>query len=321
MEVEAQRLANIEYKARLLSNLNLQAEPVRKSAKRDSHTNQVTKKRRLNVKVEPVRASARIASASSRPSYLDPADAEISWRREKKSKRRSKGTKAEDDGSEDVDLTPVINAEDIRAAWWEWTPTAALGSRDEEGRFHFDDFPDFGPNKSPEEMIREGCFGGSYFRPLRSRRLGIVVEDDWKELPQEWYSGLDVNKYLASPTYDADANKFKVSCGQSIEEWEANGWIAHEHDIRGWFQWYCRFFLGRRCQDDHRQVSRWRKCVGETGRWKRTLLKKYFQMEVKEVFDDGEDEKEVSPVIHQTCHHWAYQIQQSDLDQLWQGSK
>jgi hypothetical protein len=318
MEVEAQRLANIEYKSKLLSDLNLHSEPVRVSTKRDRNTDQVTKKRRLDVNTAPTRTSARIASASVRPSYQDELD-EAPRRTGKQSKGRSKGVKNEDNEAVDVKVNASVDAEEIRAGWARWIPSAAPPTRDEDGIFHFEDYPDFTPNKSPEEVIREGCFGGSYFRPLRSRRLGILVQDDWQELPYEWHSGLDVNKYLTSPDYDADVNKFKVSCGQSIEEWEANGWIAYEHDIRGWFQWYCRFWLGRRCEDDQRQVSRWKKCVGETGRWKRTLLKKYIAMGVRDVFDDGEDDKEVSPVIHQTCHHWAYQVLQSDLDKAWQG--
>lgn len=150
-----------------------------------------------------------------------------------------------------------------------------------------------------------------------------MVEDDWKELPEEWIEDLDPNMYLMNPSYDQSVNKFGVACGQSIEEWEAAGWIAHEYDVRGWFQWYCRFFQGRRCEDDERQISRWRKCVGETGRWRRILLKKYLAMGVREVFDDGEDEdvREVSPVIHQTCHHWAYEVRQDDLDRAWKGLK
>jgi hypothetical protein len=114
-------------------------------------------------------------------------------------------------------------------------------------------------------------------------------------------------------------NKYKVACGQSIEEWEASGWIRHEYDVRGWFQWYSRFFQGRRCDDDERQVSRWKKCVGETGRWRRMLLKKYMQLGVREVFDDGanEDAPEVSPVMHQTCHHWAFEVRQEHLDKFW----
>lgn len=164
-------------------------------------------------------------------------------------------------------------------------------------------------------MLRKGCFGGSYFRPLYFRALGAAITDDCLELPSSWTEGLDPNRFLTSPNYDPEINKYKVECGQSIEEWEAAGWISHEHDVRGWFQWYCRFFQGRRYDDDERQISRWRKCVGQTGRWRRTLLKKYRTMGVREVFDDGEDERgDVSPVMHQTCFHWAYEVRQPDLD-------
>lgn len=97
------------------------------------------------------------------------------------------------------------------------------------------------------------------------------------------------------------------------------GWINHTYDPRGWFQWYTRFYRGRRCSDDARQISRWKKCVGPTGRWRRILLKKYLQMGIREVFDYGdgdENGKEVSPVVHQTCHHWAYEVRQRDLERF-----
>ena len=168
-------------------------------------------------------------------------------------------------------------------------------------------------------MLHEGCFGGSYFRPLYSRYLGTTIEDDWKEFPKDWIAGLDVRKYLTNQNYDPEVNKFKVKCGQSIEEWELAGWISHQHDVRGWFQWYCRFFQGRRCDDDERQVSRWAKCVGPKGRWRSLLMKKYVAMGVREVFDDGEEEEgnEVSPVIHQTCHQWGWEVKQEELDEVW----
>ena len=80
--------------------------------------------------------------------------------------------------------------------------------------------------------------------------------------------------------------------------------------------------MGRRCEDDERQVGRWRKCVGETGRWRRMLLKKYEAARVREVWDDGEEEgKEVSPVVHQTCHHWAFEVRQGVLDEYWRSGK
>jgi hypothetical protein len=320
MKMEAQRLENLKYKAKVLSDLNLQTEPIFKPVRRDPQTEQTTKKRRLGLQTKPIRTSARIAISDSKLSYTDTSEEILA------SFQRATGRSKIKNHQQQVvngrrSLVPATGAEDIRAGWTKWKATAEPATREDDGTFRFEDFPTFTPNKSPEEMIREGCFGGSYFRPLKSRKLGIVVEDDWQQLPESWYSGLDVDKYLVSATYDADVNKFQRACGQSIEEWEAAGWIAYEHDIRGWFQWYCRFFMGRRCSDDKRQVSRWKKCVGETGRWRRMLLKKYVQMGVRELFDDGqEEEKEVSPVMHQTCHHWAYQVQQLDLDEAWRSS-
>ena len=316
---EIQRLENIKQNRKILAELNLQSRQTRGVELETGSKLPAPAKRRKSATV-PSRTSARIASVA-RPSYNEDGGESFVYteraKRAKKDTSARKKQKVEDLG--DIDLVPARDAETIRAGWTDWTPSASPPTRDEYGTFHFDSHPTFLPNKSPEEVIREGCFGGSYFRPLKSRKLGIVVEDDYKELPETWTHGLDVAKYLTSPTYDPEVNKFKVACGQSIEEWEAAGWINHEHDVRGWFQWYLRYFLGRRCDDDERQVSRWRKCVGETGRWRRTLLKKYIALGVREVFDDGavEDAPEVSPVVHQTCHHWAFEVRQNVLDEFW----
>lgn len=166
-------------------------------------------------------------------------------------------------------------------------------------------------------MLSEGVFGGSYYRPLYSRTLATTIKDDWTELPAPWTSNLNTINYLTNSEYNPEINKYGVKCGQSIEEWEASGWIAHEFDIRGWFQWYTRFWMGRRCEDDSRQVGRWNRCVGERGRWRRTLLKRYLQAGVRSVADEGGDEAEVSPVLHQTCLHWGFEIRQEILDEVW----
>ena len=65
----------------------------------------------------------------------------------------------------------------------------------------------------------------------------------------------------------------QVKCGASLEEWESSGWM-HKQDPYGWFQWYCRFYQGRRTKDDVRQVGRWSKCAGPKGRWKNNLISK-----------------------------------------------
>ncbi|KAF7197710.1 hypothetical protein HII31_00799 [Pseudocercospora fuligena] len=318
-DYETRRLEKIKKNQKLLADLDIK--PVFAKQPRNSDGTAPAKKRKIiQQHTAPSRTSARIAAVPVKPSYNDEeASKPISLPRS--APKKAKKNQSADLGSviNDEPLVPTKDIDEIKAGWTNWKVDASSPTRDESQVFHFEDYPDFTPNKSPEEMLREGCFGGSYYRPLRSRKLGIVVENDWEELPKNWISGLNVETFLTSPTYDADVNKFKVACGQSIEEWEASGWISHEHDVRGWFQWYTRFFRGRRCDDDARQVSRWKKCVGETGRWRRMLLKKYMVLGVKEVFDDGgdEDAPEVSPVMHQTCHHWAFEVRQEHLDAFW----
>jgi len=333
-DYETRRQEKIKQNQKLLAELDIQSLTPRYSQPRsrrngdengDGEAKPPAKKRRLLMESVPSRASARIASAPVKANYneddsLRTVPLPHSATNSRKTKANQK-VKAESASPEP--LVPARNIEEIQAGWSSWKPIAESPTRDEQKTFHFDDYPTFMPNKSPEEMLREGVFGGSYFRPLRSRKLGIVVSEDWRELPPSWTEGLPVERYLTSPDYDPEVNKYKVACGQSIEEWEAAGWIDHANDVRGWFQWYCRFFQGRRCDDDERQVGRWKKCVGETGRWRRTLLKKYMLLGVREVFDDGEGDEEgegvgeVSPVVHQTCFHWAFEVRQEHLDAYW----
>ncbi|GAA6007217.1 hypothetical protein JCM10207_001549 [Rhodosporidiobolus poonsookiae] len=193
----------------------------------------------------------------------------------------------------------------------EYELTAPLPSRDPLTReFAFDGFPEFTPNMSPEEIIRQGSFDGGYFRPVKSRKSGRELHEDWKDLPREWYDGLDVSQYLTRPELTSPAdiktsvNKWQAKMGQGYDDWEKNGWIVPEHDARGWFQWYYRFFLGRRCADDSRQVGRWARVAGEqSGRWRRILLEKYRKAGVGFV-EPGEEG--VSKGIRQTLNHWAY---------------
>ncbi|KAK3072031.1 hypothetical protein LTR53_007578 [Teratosphaeriaceae sp. CCFEE 6253] len=316
-DYETRRLEKIKANQVLLAELDIKPVATRLTRKADSDPPAAKRRKVLIQDTAPPRTSARIAAVPVKPTYNEDAVTKlISLPRSAPRKPKTSRKLLEDPNP----LMPVSDVESIRAGWTAWEATGDPPTRDRTSKtFHFADFPAFRPNKSPAEMLREGCFGGSYYRLLGSRKLGITVRDDWQELPQDWIEGLDVARFLISPTYDADVNKYKVSCGQSIEEWEAAGWISHADDVRGWFQWYTRFFQGRRCDDDARQVGRWRKCVGETGRWRRMLLKRYVAAGVREVFDDGADEDapEVSPVMHQTCHHWAFEVRQSHLDELW----
>lgn len=332
------RLDNIKRNHEVLKELGAvaQAEAIQRLSHPIPTTNgadnsRATKRRRVEkarTAPEPTRTSARIASAPIRPSYDEDGPAADAVAETKAKARRAKaprkeraaGARADEEESHAPrDSDTAADLDTLQASWSSWTPAAPGPDRDETGVLHFASHPGFTPNKTPAEVLREGAFGGSYFRPLFSKKLRLTVSGDYRELPAGWTAGLDVARYLTAREYDADANKFKVACGQSIEQWEEAGWIEHRFDVRGWFQWYCRFYLGRRCEDDERQVGRWKRCVGETGRWRRMLLKKYVAAGVREVWDDGADEDapEVSPVMHQTCHHWAFEVTQDVLDEYW----
>jgi hypothetical protein len=101
--------------------------------------------------------------------------------------------------------------------------------------------PDFRPELTPAEMLALGVFGGKYMTDCRA------------EFPASWFR----RAKLSSERHDPNLNFFGVNASQSLAEWRRRGWIYHE-DPRGWFQWYCRYFMGRRCPDDDRQIGRWR---------------------------------------------------------------
>ena len=103
----------------------------------------------------------------------------------------------------------------------------------------------FKPMLTPKQMLKKGIFGGTYFNQLV----------DYRKFPKDWFLELD-DIYFLSKKYEKDINFFKIKSGQSQEEWEAKGWI-NKDDPRGWFEWYCKFFSGRRHQDDERQIKRW----------------------------------------------------------------
>ncbi|KAI2623911.1 hypothetical protein GGS26DRAFT_213943 [Hypomontagnella submonticulosa] len=328
---EARRLENIKRNEALVKDLGLQSEYVAqdKGEEKAGDWKRPTAKRRKLQNSQPTRTSARIASSSIRPSYDEDAKDDSGTSRPRRRKNQTTDLTREDGFTpepNDSQPPPGKDIDALKASWSSWTPVAPGPTRDVEGNYRFESHPAFTPNKSPEDIIREGSFGGTYWRPLYSRHLHATISDDWRELPASWTTGLDVGKYLTSETYEPEINKYGVACGQSIEEWEAAGWIVHEYDVRGWFQWYCRFWLGRRCADDDRQISRWKRCVGDTGRWRRTLMKKYVQMGIRSVTDEGDDASDerigdVSPVVHQTCHHWAWEVRQEALDRFWTEGK
>jgi len=120
---------------------------------------------------------------------------------------------------------------------------------------HFRDYPDFKPNLSPKSIFKLGSFGGTYWRPIHSSVLNEDLKD--QHLKYKW----DIDESLLScSNYDESKNYFGVSCGLSLEYWEAKGWIKPQ-DPYGWVQWYCEFYNGRRSEDDIRQIKRWKSFI------------------------------------------------------------
>ena len=101
--------------------------------------------------------------------------------------------------------------------------------------------PGFTPELTPKQMLTLGVFGGKY------------MTDCSGEFPAAWF----VRAKLCAERHDPRLNYFGVNASQSLAVWRRNGWI-HKQDPRGWFQWYCRYYMGRRSADDRRQIRRWR---------------------------------------------------------------
>jgi|TARA_Y100000994_G_C15616399_1_gene411114 hypothetical protein len=172
----------------------------------------------------------------------------------------------------------------------------------------FKDYPDFKPNLTPKEVFKMGSFGGTYFRPIKSSVTGksYKSENVIKEYPKSWFTGINKKTHVISSKYDKNINKYKVKCGSSLEDWEKNDWIDKQ-DPYGWFQWYCRFYRGRRSDDDERQINRWKKLAGPNGRFRKRLINMIKKKNTK--YND----ETVSPVIRQVLLHWGYELKASDL--------
>jgi len=161
----------------------------------------------------------------------------------------------------------------------------------------------FSPNLSPKEIIRLGSFGGIYFNDEGGR-----IDINYKEFPSEWFEGLDESFYI-SKKYNRKVNYFKIKSGLSQEEWEEKGWI-NKQDPRGWFQWYCRYYVGRRTDDDERQIKRWNNFCGEKGRWRNYI---YSKINKRGTYVD---DISFSLAIRQSLLHWGYMVNKEDFD-MW----
>ena len=102
--------------------------------------------------------------------------------------------------------------------------------------------PEFKPQLTPAQMLRLGVFCGKYMTDCR------------KEFPASWFK----RAKLAKGKRDCALNFFGVDASQPLSVWKKKGWL-HPDDPRGWFQWYCRYYAGRRMpEEDRRQIKRWK---------------------------------------------------------------
>jgi hypothetical protein len=134
--------------------------------------------------------------------------------------------------------------------------------------------PEFKPQLTPKEMLALGVFGGKY------------MTDCKKEFPKSWFA----KAKLCHEFHNPELNYFKVNASQPLSVWRKNGWIYKE-DPRGWFQWYCRYYLGRRGVDDEKQIKRWKAIVRHIGAVKKNCRLHEGNCRVKE---------------KQALLHWAY---------------
>lgn len=128
----------------------------------------------------------------------------------------------------------VIHVDDSMQRGYRYELTEPMGR-------NFD--PRFKPDLTPKEMLSLGVFGGVYMR------------DCTNEFPRDWFASAKFQKE-GSFEHDPELNLFGVNASQPLSVWRAKGWI-HPEDPRGWFQWYCRYYMGRRSEDDDRQIRRW----------------------------------------------------------------
>jgi hypothetical protein len=134
--------------------------------------------------------------------------------------------------------------------------------------------PDFEPQLTPKQMLELGVFGGKY------------MTDCANEFPEDWFD----DAKLCAERHDPKLNYFKINASQPLSVWREKGWI-HVDDPRGWFQWYCRYYMGRRGEDDARQIKRWRAIRRHIAQVKRNCKR---------------GDMKCRPKQRQALLHWAY---------------
>lgn len=136
----------------------------------------------------------------------------------------------------------VVHVQDKMQRHYSYELIAPLGTRFAES---------FAPAFSPKEMLEHGVFEGKYMNDCR------------EEFPVSWFT-----KAKLSDEPDPAINCFGIKSRQPLSVWREKGWIIGP-DPRGWFQWYCRYYLGRRIEDiDRKQIARWKSFARHAGQIK-----------------------------------------------------
>jgi len=189
---------------------------------------------------------------------------------------------------------------------------------DFEGYTLNDELP-FRPNLTPSQILRAGAFGGTYFRNIYSSVTKKSYKDADKEFPKSWFKDLDRKEHLIRPfsKYDKSVNKYKVKVGLKLKDWEKKKWI-YAVDPYGWFQWYCRFYQGRRLHNDSENKDIDRKQIKRFNNMSRfvgslvTMIKKKEAETGKSHWNDYS----VGTGYRQTLLHWGYQLTLADYNRF-----
>jgi hypothetical protein len=185
-----------------------------------------------------------------------------------------------------------------------------MPTKNSRGEYVFKDYPEFRPNLSPRDIFKLGSFGGTYWRPIYSHVTKKEYKNEHKKFPKSWWNGIPEN-WFTRPwnEYDKSINRYGVKVGTTLEFWEHKHWIS-KYDPYGWVQWYCNFFLGRRCPDDERQINRWLQTAGPNSRFRIWLVNQSIKKKCKWNDDN------CVPRIKQTLIHWGYLINLHDFNEI-----
>jgi hypothetical protein len=134
--------------------------------------------------------------------------------------------------------------------------------------------PEFTPDLSPRQMLELGVFGGKYMNDCKD------------EFPDSWFKKAKLSPERADPKL----NYFGVKASKPLSYWLKKGWISSQ-DPRGWFQWYCRYYMGRRSDDDDRQIKRWKAMKRHIAQLQKHCIR---------------GDVSCRPVQRQALLHWAY---------------